>query len=351
MADPDRSRDLCFGSVDTWVAWTLSNGELHVTDSSNAGVTGLLHGDGTTWNDTILEALNIPRSMLPEVVDSAGVIGPATALPGGPPIAGIAGDQQASLIGQGCTLPGLAKITFGTGGMLDLCVGDARPIFDSRGPAGCFPIIAWRRDGALTWGIEGVMLSAGTAVEWLRDDLGIIATSAESDTVAAACDDTGDVWFVPALMGLGTPVWDFGARGTLVGLTRGSGRAEVVRSVLEGVAHRGVDLVEAAEADGKLSIASLRVDGGMTANDTFVQSLADAAQRPVEVSPVLEATTLGAAYLAGLAVGVIADEAEIAARWSPARVVEPVRKPDRDRWKAAVDRARQTIPELSGLDF
>jgi glycerol kinase len=351
MADPDRSRDLCFGTVDTWVAWTLSKGELHVTDSSNAGVTGLLHGDGTTWNDTILEALNIPRSMLPEVVDSAGVIGPATALPGGPPIAGIAGDQQASLIGQGCTLPGLAKITFGTGGMLDLCVGDARPIFDSRGPAGCFPIIAWRRDGALTWGIEGVMLSAGTAVEWLRDDLGIIATSAESDAVAAACDDTGDVWFVPALMGLGTPVWDFGARGTLVGLTRGSGRAEVVRSVLEGVAHRGVDLVEAAEADGKLSIASLRVDGGMTANDTFVQSLADAAQRPVEVSPVLEATTLGAAYLAGLAVGVIADEAEIAARWSPARVVEPVRKPDRDRWKAAVDRARQTIPELSGLDF
>ncbi|HZN16470.1 MAG TPA: FGGY family carbohydrate kinase [Acidimicrobiales bacterium] len=351
MADPDRSRDLCFGTVDSWVAWTLSNGELHVTDASNAGVTGLLHGDGTTWNQTILDALKIPNAVLPEIVDSTGVVGAASALPGAPPIAGIAGDQQASLVGQGCTQPGLAKITFGTGGMLDLCAGPARPTFDARGPSGCFPIIAWRRGGTVTWGIEAVMLSAGTAVEWLRDDLGLIATSADSDAVAAACDDSGDVWFVPALLGLGTPVWDFGARGTLLGLTRGSGRPEIVRAVLEGVAHRGADLVEAAEADGQHTIASLRVDGGMTANATFVQALADAAQRPVEVSPVLEATTLGAAYLAGLAIGAMSDEAEIAARWSPARVVEPQRKPDRDRWRAAVDRARATIPELSGLDF
>jgi glycerol kinase len=351
MADPDRTRDLCFGTVDTWIAWTLSNGELHVTDASNAGVTGLVHGDGETWNDTILEALNIPRSVLPEIVDSTGVVGAASALPGAPPIAGIAGDQQASLVGQGATKPGLAKITFGTGGMLDLCVGPTRPAFDARGPAGCFPIIAWRRGGVITWGIEAVMLSAGTAVEWLRDDLGLIATSAESDAVAAACVDTGDVWFVPALLGLGTPAWDFGARGTLVGLTRGTGRPEVVRAVLEGVAHRGADLVEAAEADGGHPIGSLRVDGGMTANTTFVQALADAAQRPVEVSPVLEATTLGAAYLAGLAVGTWRDEDEIASRWSPARVVEPTHRPDRDRWRAAVDRARGTVPELSSLDF
>ena len=351
MADADRTRDLCFGTVDTWVAWTLSNGELHVTDASNAGVTGLLHGDGRTWNDTVLDALRIPRSVLPEIVDSTGVVGAATALEGAPPIAGIAGDQQASLIGQGCTAPGLAKITFGTGGMLDVCVGEKRPAFDARGPAGCFPIIAWRRDNKLTWGIEAVMLSAGTAVEWLRDDLGLIESTAASDEIAAACEDTGDVWFVPALLGLGAPVWDFGARGTLVGITRGTGRAEVVRSVLEGVAHRGADLVEAAEADGGCSIGSLRVDGGMTANATFVQALADAAQRPVEVSPVLEATTLGAAYLAGLAVGTWSDEAEIASKWSPARVVEPARKPNRDRWRAAVERAKATVPELSSLDF
>jgi glycerol kinase len=351
MADPERTRDLCFGTVDTWVAWTLSNGELHVTDASNAAVTALLHGDGSTWNQTVLKALNIPESVLPEIVDSSGVVGAATALPGAPPIAGIAGDQQASLVGQGCTLPGLTKITFGTGGMLDQCVGPDRPAFDARGPSGCFPIIAWRRDGAVTWGIEAVMLSAGTAVEWLRDDLGLISSAADSDTVAAACADSGDVWFVPALLGLGTPSWDFGARGTLVGLTRGSGRPEVVRAVLEGVAHRGADLVDAAEADGGHAIGALRVDGGMTANNTFVQALADATQRPVEVSPVLEATTLGAAYLAGLAVGTWRDDADIASHWTPARVVEPTRRPDRDRWHAAVDRARHTVPELSALDF
>jgi glycerol kinase len=261
------------------------------------------------------------------------------------------GDQQASLVGQGGTRRGLAKVTFGTGGMLDLCVGPDRPAFDFRGPDGTFPIVAWRRHGRLTWGIEAVMLSAGTAVEWLRDDMGLIASAEESDRLAASCADTGDVWFVPALLGMGAPVWDFGARATLVGVTRGTGRAEVVRAVLEGVAHRGADLVEAAEADSGISIASLRVDGGMSANATFVQALADAARRPVEVSPVLEATTLGAAYMAGLALGTWQDEEEIAARWSPARVVEPARRVDRERWRAARERALASVPELSGLEF
>jgi glycerol kinase len=351
MADPERTRDLCFGTVDTWVAWQLSEGSIHVTDPSNAGVTGLLAGDASDWSAHTLKALNVPSTVLPAIVDSSGVAGEARALPGAPPIAGIAGDQQASLIGQGCTRPGLAKVTFGTGGMLDVCTGARRPAFDARGPAGSFPIVAWRRAGRLAWGIEAVMLSAGTAVEWLRDDLQIIASAAESDEVAAECADTGDVWFVPALLGLGTPVWDFGARGTFVGLTRGTGRSELVRAVLEGVAHRGADLLEAAEADAGVEVASLRVDGGMSANDTFVHALADAVQRPVEVSPVREATTLGAAYLAGMAVGIWADEEEIAEAWSPARVVEPGRRPDRDRWRAARDRAAGWVPELSALDF
>jgi glycerol kinase len=234
--------------------------------------------------------------------------------------------------------------------MLDQCVGADRPRFEHRGASGCFPIVAWRRAGRTEWGIEAVMLSAGTNVEWLRDDLGLIATSAESETVALGCETTGDVYYVPALMGLGTPHWDFGARGTIVGITRGTTRAEFVRAVLEGVAHRGADLVEAAEADGT-AIESLRVDGGMTANSVFVQALADAAARPVEVSPVLEATTLGAAYLAGMAVGTWADESDVAAAWSPARVVEPSRRVDRDRWRSAVERARAWIPELSALDF
>ena len=349
--DPGRERDLCFGTVDTWIAWVLSQGSVHVTDASNAAVTGLVYGDASGWAPHILEALRIPASCLPTIVDSTGVVGEATALPGSPPIAGMAGDQQASLVGQGCTLPGLAKITFGTGGMLDLCVGAQRPAFDTRGEGGCFPIVAWRKGGVDTWGIEAVMLSAGTCVEWLRDDMGLIASAAESEAVAAACETTGDVWFVPALLGLGTPAWDFGARGTLVGLTRGTGRAEVVRAVLEGVAHRGADLVEAAEADGGVSIESLRVDGGMTANSVFVQALADASGRPVEISPVLEATTLGAAYLAGMAVGIWSDEAEIASSWRPRAVVEPRRKADRDRWRAAVERSRNTVPELSSLDF
>ena len=352
MADPKRERDLCFGTVDTWVAWTISGGDVHVTDATNAGVTGLRTGDGADWHPPILEALNIPTSVLPTVHDSAVVVGHASALPGSPPIAGMAGDQQASLVGQGCVLPGLAKITFGTGGMLDLCVGEARPSFETRGGGGCFPIVAWQRDGRITWGIEAVMLSAGSAVEWLRDDLGILTSSAESEAVAAACETTGDVWFVPALLGLGTPTWDFGARGTLVGMTRGTGRAEVVRSVLEGIAHRGADLVEAAEEDSAgVRIESLRVDGGMTANGVFLQALADATQRPVEVSPVLEATTLGAAYLAGLATRVWRDEQDIADRWTPRAVVEPKAKPDRDRWRAARDRASSWVPELSALDF
>lgn len=354
--DPDRRRDLCFGTVDSWVAWTLSAGRLHVTDPTNAGVTGLVTPDAARWDETVLEALRIPVSVLPTVVDTSGVVGPASALPGSPPIAALCGDQQSSLVGQGCTAPGTAKATFGTGGMLDACLGPARPGFRRQGPSGTVPIVAWRRGGAVTWGVEAVMLTAGTAVEWLCTDLGLIPDPAASDEVAAAVPDTGDVWFVPALLGLGTPVWDYGARGTLLGLTRGSGRAEVVRAVLEGVAHRGADLLEAAEADTAVAPATLRVDGAMSANRTFVQALADAIGRPVEVSAELEATALGAAYLAGMAVGTWADEADVAAAFTPGRVVEPtmaedVRRRRRDRWAEARSRAQRTIPELSDLSF
>jgi glycerol kinase len=351
VADPDRSRDLCFGTVDTWMAWTLSGGRTHVTDLSNAGVTGLVHLDASGWDPGVLEALRIPASVLPAIVDSSGVLGEATALPGAPPIAGLAGDQQASLLGLACSRPGMAKLTFGTGGMLDLCVGETRPTFARLGPQGTFPIVAWRLQGAVTWGLEAVMLSAGQAVAWLRDDLGILDDPAQSEAVAATCPDRGGVAFVPALQGLGAPVWDFGARGTLLGLTRGAGRPQIVRAVLEGVAHRAADLVEAAEADGAVSLPTLRVDGGMTANHLFVQALADATQRPVEVSPVREATTLGAAFLAGLAVGVWSNLEECAATWKPGRVVQPARRLDRSRWREARDRAQAWVPELSGLEF
>jgi glycerol kinase len=351
LADPNRERDLCFGTVDSWVAWTLSQGAAHVTDASNAAVTGLLTSDGAGWDGHTLEVMRIPHSVLPRIVDSSGSLAEACALPGSPPIAGIAGDQQASLIGQGCIRPGLAKATFGTGGMLDLCLGAARPTFDQRGSAGTFPIVAWRQAGRLTWGIEAVMLSAGTCVEWLRDDLGLIETAAESDALAASVVDTGGVVFVPALLGLGTPVWDFGARGTLLGLTRGSGRAEVVRAVLEGIAMRGADLLEAAEADSGFAVSELKVDGGMSANATFVQALADAIGRPVQVAPVTEATTLGAAFLAGVATGTWCDLEEAASATAPRAVVLPRKRVDRDRWRAARERSRSQVPELSALEF
>lgn len=358
--DPDRRRsrngELAFGTVDSWVVWTLTKGSRHVIDASNAGVTGLLTLDASTWSEQALTALNIPRELLPEIVDSSGALGEASALPGSPVISGVAGDQQASLVGQGCLAPGLAKATFGTGGMLDLCTGALRPQSPVRGPSGTIPIVAWRRGGSTTWGVEALMLSAGSCVEWLRDDLGIIAAADDSETVAAQCATTGDVWFVPALLGMGTPVWDFGARGTYLGLTRGSGRPELVRAVLEGVAHRGADLLDAAEGDAGLAVNSLRIDGGMSVNGVFIQSLADAIGRPVEVSPVTEATTLGAAYLAGLQVGTWASEDDVMATWRPRQIVEPsvgddVRAAARTRWLDARSRAERTIPELSGVDF
>lgn len=351
VADPDRSRHLRFGTVDTWIAWTLSGGDLHVTDASNAALTGLVHLDASGWDPHVLDVLRIPPAALPPIADSSGVAGEASALAGAPPIAGMAGDQQASLLGQGCTSPGQAKLTFGTGGMLDLCVGPARPSFDRVGAQGTFPIVAWRLGGEVTWGLEAAMLSAGQSVAWLRDDLGILDDAPSSEQVAARCRDSGGVTFVPALQGLGAPIWDFGARGTLLGLTRGAGRPEIVRAVLEGVAHRAVDLVDAAEADGGVVIDSLRVDGGMTANSVFVQALADAAQRPVHVCRVREATTLGAAFLAGLAVGTWSNLDECASLWSPGRVVEPARKLNRDRWREARARAERWIPELSDLEF
>jgi len=353
QADPERDRDLCFGTVDTWVAWTLTDGALHVTDATNAAVTGLLEPDARAWSETVLEILRVPERMLPRVVDSTGAVGEAAALPGAPPIAGIAGDQQASLLGQGGVHCGDAKITFGTGGMLDLVLGTDRPEFETRGPGGTFPIVCRRVGGADTWGVEAVMLSAGTNVEWLRDDLGVITTAAESHDVAAGCESTGDVWYVPALLGLGTPAWDFGARGTVLGLTRGTGRAELVRAVLEGVAHRAVDLLEAAEGDSGIAVPRLRADGGMTDNPTFVQLLADACQRIVEVSPVREATALGAAFLAGLATGAWSSEDDLAGTWAPRQRVEP--RPghelDRHRWRDACNRAERWLPELSTVDF
>jgi glycerol kinase len=343
--------DLCVGTIDSWLTWNLTKGECHVTDRTNAGLTGLCLADVSAWDPHVASLVKVPIESLPRLADTSAWHGVASALPGAPPITALVGDQQASLVGQGCVTTGLAKITFGTGGMLDVVSDRGAPTAVRRNEHGTIPIVAWSRQGTTVYGAEAVMLAAGTNIDWLRDDLGVIDTAAASHEVASQCTDTGGVMYVPALLGLGTPHWDYGARGTLVGITRGTRREHVVRAVLEGVAHRGADLVEAAEADTGSPIPVVRIDGGMSRNPTFVKALADATQRRVEVSPVVEATTLGAAFLAGLEVGVWGSFDDIAAAWTPAEVVEPGPALDRSLWRRAVERSEGWIPDLSALDF
>ena len=350
-------RDLAIGTVDSWIVWTLTEGAVHVSDRTNASATttGLLRVAGDRWNEEVCAAFGIPLDALPSVVDSVGVCAAASALPGAPPIAAIIGDQQVSLVGQSCVRPGQAKITFGTGGMLDLCTDGSAPMAERRGAHGTYPLPLWSIAGTVTWGVEAIMLSAGTNVEWLRDDLGLIGSAEDSHTVAAGCPDSDGVVYVPALLGLGTPQWDYGARGTLLGVTRGTTRAHVVRAVLEGIAHRGADLLDAARADTGVDIATVRIDGGMSRNPTFVQALADASGAPIEVSPVTDSTTVGAAFLAGLGVGVWQGFDDLEGLWRPAAVVTPTDSAAttaaRQRWRAALERAAGWIPELSALDF
>jgi len=343
--------DVRIGTVDSWIASVLSNNELHVTDSTNAGATGLCTLDASSWSERICDLLKVDVLMLPKIVKSTGVIGNATALPGSPPIASLIGDQQSSLIGQGCINSGATKITFGTGGMLDVFTGTTSPTKMQRSENGSYPLVAYSDEQTTFWAAEAIMLSAGTNIEWLRDDLQIISTSQESHEIAMQVSDSGGVVFVPALFGLGTPHWDYGARGTLLGLTRGTTRAHIVRAVLEGIAHRGADMLEAVIADTKLSVSSLRVDGGMSQNLTFTQSLANTTGLNIEISPVAEATTLGAAFLAGVAVGTWPSISQATSTTKPAKVVTPTLKLDRAQWHEAITRSRGWIPSLSSLDF
>ena len=355
---PDAAdRDLCFGTIDSWIIWNLTGGSVHVSDATNMSTTttGLRTPDGSSWASDRLAYFGIDEALLPRVTDSAGVVGHATVLPGAPPIAASVGDQQASLIGQACVRVGTAKLTLGSGGMLDLVTGVEPPHEIRRNDAGTYALPVWQVGGRRTWGVEAIMLSAGTNVEWLRDDLGLIETSAASHDVAQECTSTDGVVYVPALLGLGTPRWDYGARGTLLGLTRGSGRPHVVRAVLEGVAHRCADMLDAASADTGIEIDTIRLDGGMSQNPTVVQALADATGRPVEVAPTTEATTLGAAFLAGLGVGRWSDVTEVSAFWAPRTSTHPDPSFDRDtaraRWLDALDRAGEWHPELTALDL
>ena len=359
------SADLRMGTIDTWLTWKLTRGAAFVTDHTNAAVTGLVDPVTVEWDPRVCAIFGVSTDNLPAIVASRQVVGRVT---GHGPLDGLQlaarlGDQQASLVGQGCIAPGRTKITFGTGGMLDMYTGGPGPTEAKRTPFGTFPIVAFSLDGAtpqIHWGVEAIMLSAGTNVEWLCDDMGLIATPADSEAIALGVPDTGGVTYVPALLGLGTPEWDYGARGTLLGITRGTTKSHIVRAVLDGIAHRGADLLHAAINDaasrGVIAPDVIRIDGGMSRNAAFARLLADATGKRVEVSPETESTTLGAAFLAGSATGLWSTLDEAVSTWKPATIVTPANDPatrseSRRNWLDSVQKARGWIPDLSALDF
>ena len=343
-----------FATIETWIAWLLTQGDAHVTDHSNAAITGLVDVDVAAWHEPTLAALGIDPVVLPRIVPTIGPIGVARALSGAPMICALVGDQPASLFGQSCVTHG-AKITFGTGAMLNMPRGTTGPATMTRYDSGCFPIVVRSDAASVTWGLEGIILSAGAAVDWAVEDLGIVESAAASDALAASVSSSDGVVFVPALSGLGTPRWDFGARGAFFGLTRGSGRAQLMRAVLEGVAQRGADLVDAALAETGTELEEVRVDGGMTANRTFLSLLAEATGLPIAVSPEREATTRGAGLMALVGAGHLRVE-DVESLWRPAQVVEPTANDDeraarRIEWARSVGRAAGTIPALSEIRF
>ncbi len=315
--------ELAFGTVDTWLLWKLTDGKVHATDVSNASRTLLLNLHTGTWDDTLLRALRIPRAVLPEVRASSEVYGHVSSISAlrGVPIAGVAGDQQAALFGQACFKPGLAKNTYGTGCFLLLHTGQ-KPVASKHQ---LLTTIAWRlgRDGPLEYALEGSVFIGGAVVQWLRDGLGVIARSPDIEQLAARVPDNGGVYLVPAFTGLGAPHWDATARGAIVGLTRGTTAAHVARAALESIAYQSADLLTAMEADAKIKLRELRVDGGATVNAPLMQFQSDLLRVPVIRPRTSETTALGAAYLAGLAVGYWKNQAEIARLWSKAATFRP----------------------------
>jgi glycerol kinase len=335
---------LAFGTVDSWLVWKLTGGRVHVTDVTNASRTLCLNLDAVDWDDDMLKALGIPRALLPRLVSSSGVVGETVDLgwlPPGIPIAGIAGDQHAALFGQACYGRGAAKNTYGTGCFALMNTGSA-PV---RSRAGLLTTLGWRIGGTTTYALEGSVFIAGAAIQWLRDGLGLLARAADSEALARSVPDTAGVYFVPAFVGLGAPHWDMYARGTMVGLTAGATRAHLVRAALEAIAYQSRDVLEAMATDAGVPIDALRVDGGATANDFLCQFQADVLGVPVLRPAVIETTALGAAYLAGLGVGVWPSLDVLARQWSVEQTFTPAMSDGRRAdlyggWRRAVDRAR-----------
>ncbi|MEM7566787.1 MAG: glycerol kinase GlpK [Pseudomonadota bacterium] len=334
---------LAFGTVDCFLLWRLTGGKVHATDATNACRTLLYDVETGDWSPTMLDLLRIPRSLLPEIKDSAAEFG-TTDLLGAPiPVLGIAGDQQAATVGQACFKPGMVKSTYGTGCFALMNTGTV-PVRSSNR---LLTTVAYQLDGVRTYALEGAIFVAGAAVQWLRDELKIVEEASETGALAAEADPNQDVILVPAFTGLGAPYWDARARGAMFGLTRGTGRAEIAKATLQSVGYQTRDLWEAMRADAEgtadLTAATLRVDGGMAASDWTMQFLADILGSPVERPPVLETTALGAAYLAGRQAGLYPDLEDFAAGWSVDARFEPAMEAsDRDasyaRWQDAIRR-------------
>lgn len=333
--------EIAFGTVDSWLVWHLSEGRTHVTDATNASRTMLYDIRRGAWDEELCDLWEIPPAVLPEVCDSSGVAAVTTRFGGELPIAGIAGDQQAALFGQACHAPGMAKCTYGTGCFILLATGAEAP----RSTRGLLTTVAARIDGAAEYALEGSVFMGGATVQWLRDNLGIIASAPEIEALAAQVEDTDGVVLVPAFTGLGAPHWDPHARALLIGMTRGTTRAHIARAALEAIAWQVAELSEAMAADLGAPLTELRVDGGASANDLLMQLQADFLDVRLARPANLESTAWGAALLAGLATGVYADRAATAAAWQADRRFAPAlgaaeRDRSRARWNRAVARAR-----------
>jgi glycerol kinase len=312
---------LAFGTIDSWLIWNLTGGKLHITDVSNASRTLLFNIHTMGWDDELLKLLNVPRSLLPEVRASSEVYGQTThdLFNASVPIAGIAGDQQAALFGQMCLQPGMLKHTYGTGGFMVLNTGDkAIPSKNN-----LLTTVGWKIGNKTTYALEGSIFIAGAVVQWLRDGLGIIRSSADIETLAAGVPDNGGVYMVPAFAGLGAPHWDQSARGAILGITRGTNARHIARAALESIAYQTVDVLAAMEADSGIKVKELRVDGGATVDNLLMQFQADIARLPIVRPKIHETTALGAAYLAGLAVGYWKDMNEVQHQWQMDREFKP----------------------------
>ena len=329
------------GTIDTWLIWNLTAGRVHVTDPSNASRTMLFNLKGD-WDQELLKTFGVPRSVLPEVRSSSEVYGETTLLGGSIPIAGIAGDQQAALFGQGCTQPGMVKNTYGTGCFMLMNTG-TKPIASKHN---LLTTVAWRIGDRTEFALEGSIFIAGAVVQWLRDGLGIIKASADVEALAAQVTDPDGVYLVPAFAGLGAPHWDQYARGLVAGVTRGTTAAHIARAALEGIAFQVADVLRAMEADARIKLKELRVDGGASANNLLMQFQSSLLGVPVVRPKVTETTALGAAYLAGLAVGYWKDQKQIATQWQVDRRFTPAMKQAERKkldagWRKALERARR----------